>query len=350
MTSSKKKTRLIIASVVSLVVIVAIAFAWFTATDEVTNRFRTADTPDGNVEIVEVFDPPDDWKPGQKIIKQIGVVNLGEAPVLVRLTFEEMLKLIRPYTASGSAYNPASSAVPKLTNPTAYSSWFTLTGTPNAAINNLYIDSLPAGLQVKATAVTSGAGTPAEKTAYSFAIFGSPIASGDYAGRNQKVTADFAVATDGSGKVTVSNIQYYASTGKDSYAAVWATVRPTVANINTSRAEAAAALAQPTWYGNYIELNYTSASIDNTTPTSGKWYYNPADGYFYYIGLLNPGMISPNLLESLTLNSLAGNTYANLEFDLVVKMNAIQNTADALSGAWGISSGPLYNALSALCE
>ena len=75
MTKRKKNTRerraLVGALCTAAVIVAGSTFAWFTSTDEVTNRM-TASANYG-VSIVEDFTPPEDMTPGQKVNKDVSV-------------------------------------------------------------------------------------------------------------------------------------------------------------------------------------------------------------------------------------------------------------------------------------
>jgi len=80
---SKSRRRVLRASCLLAALIVAgSSFAWFTSKDEVTNRLSAS--ADYGVTIAEDFTPPENWVPGQKIEKNVGVVNTGNVDALVR--------------------------------------------------------------------------------------------------------------------------------------------------------------------------------------------------------------------------------------------------------------------------
>ncbi|MCL2512841.1 MAG: hypothetical protein FWF08_02975 [Oscillospiraceae bacterium] len=86
----------------------------------------------------------------------------------------------------------------------------------------------------------------------------------------------------------------------------------------------------------WIILNFGNISA---TPTDGLWYYNEDDGYFYYMGVLGAGQATPYFLESVTLSGDATGAYSGLHFDLIVNMEAIQNTKSAVESdtGWDLS-------------
>ena len=84
--SKKKKTskekRILIASLcIAAAVIAGSTFAWFSSTDEVTNRLSA--NADYGVSIVESFEPPTNWLPGQAVNKDVYATNTGNIGAFV---------------------------------------------------------------------------------------------------------------------------------------------------------------------------------------------------------------------------------------------------------------------------
>ena len=61
---------------------VCTTFAWFTSSDEVTNRLTASN--DYGVSIVESFTPPANWLPGQTVNKDVYAVNTGNIAAFVK--------------------------------------------------------------------------------------------------------------------------------------------------------------------------------------------------------------------------------------------------------------------------
>jgi alternate signal-mediated exported protein len=76
-----------------------------------------------------------------------------------------------------------------------------------------------------------------------------------------------------------------------------------------------------------------------TNAADDKWIYNPEDGFFYYIGKLSPSQGTSQLLDGVYTKQAAGNTYANMSYDLEVCMEAIQAVGSALSSSDGFGLG-----------
>ena len=84
--SKKKKTskekRILIASLcIAAAVIAGSTFAWFSSTDDVTNRLSA--NADYGVSIVESFAPPANWLPGQSVNKDVYATNTGNIGAFV---------------------------------------------------------------------------------------------------------------------------------------------------------------------------------------------------------------------------------------------------------------------------
>jgi len=80
-------------------------------------------------------------------------------------------------------------------------------------------------------------------------------------------------------------------------------------------------------------------STDNITIEYNTkfWYYDTADGYFYYKGVLKPGetTLEP-LFKEFIIDKDTGNEYRGLEADIIIKMECVQAAGDAIS-IWGKS-------------
>jgi predicted ribosomally synthesized peptide with SipW-like signal peptide len=339
---SKRTLAVCAASALAVIMIVSATFAWFTAKDSVVNHLEAARITDGSASIVEIFTPPTDWVPGQTVTKQVSVANNGTGDVLVRVSFEEALSLLNvPAAADDNPIVHVSNAskIPQLFNTTAYASW----SVPTVSSDFTAINGIPGGVTLKMQKLTAGG-----KDSYSFiALYEIP--SGTYAGQYQRVTADFDV--DGT-ELTVSNVKYWAFDGTTDTEAAWATfVEKQTGASATVRAATAIGSAIT---GDKIKLTYNANDkIVNATPQPDNWWYNAADGFFYYIGKLASGTISPRLLDSLTLDGSAGDSYSGMAFDLFVNLEAIQNTEAAItdSSGWNLTGQTdLINALKDYCE
>lgn len=90
--TSKEKRVLIAALCIAATVAAGSTFAWFSSSDEVTNRLSANAAYD--VTIAEDFTPPENWIPGQTIEKNVAVVNTGNTDAFVRTWLEGEMNLL----------------------------------------------------------------------------------------------------------------------------------------------------------------------------------------------------------------------------------------------------------------
>nr|WP_207705138.1 hypothetical protein [Enterococcus sp. 665A]MBO1342841.1 hypothetical protein [Enterococcus sp. 665A] len=90
-----------------------------------------------------------------------------------------------------------------------------------------------------------------------------------------------------------------------------------------------------------IRIGYSADVTDTTLLVNEKWVYNEDDGWFYYTVPVKSGETTKNLLEKLIFDSSMSTEYTNASYDLVVKMEAVQANADALTdtAGWHLGGG-----------
>jgi len=329
--SNFKHKKVILAVALAFAVILATAgtYAWFTASDNVVNRFESKSLG-GSVGIFERFTPPTNWKPGQEITKEVGVANTGETGALVRMSFDEALTVLANGGAISETAVQADSVsgtrIPVTMDPTAYN-------TASPSFTGVSDDDFASGHTTPDYVTILRSVSATDSTAIGYvAYFELGV------GKFQAIKlADGAIKTNAAGKIVLDTAKfgYRYYDGSVSTTADWTVGKPAVTATSALDAN--------------IALNFLNTSA---TINAGKWFYNTADGYFYYIGELLPGTTSPLLLNSVALDEDAGNEYAQITYDLNVKMEAIQNTADALA-EWVPNSGgtaALYAAMVAFCS
>lgn len=90
---------------------------------------------------------------------------------------------------------------------------------------------------------------------------------------------------------------------------------------------------------NGIQIEYDDfiVSLDKLAGDEGKnkWVYNKEDGYFYYTSPLGTGKTTNGLLKNLVFTNAVDTSYTNATYDLVVKMEAVQATGEALTDDQG---------------
>lgn len=326
-------------------------FAWFTSRDSVVNHLETDQLTNGDVKIVEVFDPEDPLNPGVDVNKDVGAVNTGSADALVRISFAEVLKKLANSGAASAAtavWNGGTTTIPQLVDSKAFASggaysaangWADITTAP-AGTFDLTGLSIPSGVTVLYKATVSGTKTTYQFVAY--ATIGSHVPATKYDGLLQNVSAEFAYNKT-TKAVTVKDNEWnfwQFDLATDSVKAKWAAltafadIDPTFGAAKTPAVTLPRTAAQS---DPLIELLFTSAVKTNIAQCNdGDWWYNQADGYFYYVGKLASGQATKNnLLDAVGLNAAADNSYCNLSYDLIVKMEGIQNVKEAIKSTAG---------------
>jgi len=392
-TNKTRKTVIVtLAIALGLVTILASTFAWWRAQDEVLNRLATKDGL-ANVSIQETFVEPDDWKPGQTITKEVSIVNTGSAPAMVRVSFEELLRIQSPAVAETDTFDLDSYKLgnkPMLYDVSAHwgsmvvgstdwnaDGWFEVTTTAGPGGIELAADYSP--VKVYAKHNTSGS-----TSSYEFVMV-APIASvptgglsgtdleeaeaynAAYAGKYQTVAftrewnnADKILTLKGPMDKSATPPVPFAAPRFMTYgpvvsqAADWRTAAFVAeTDIGSSDAERIInAMAAP-YGGNYNQKLLLNYDAQAQTLADDTWFYNEDDGYFYFIGIVEGGTNTSKLLESLKLDESASQDYySNMVFDLTVHSDAIQNTKDALAATdgWNLPAGALRTALEAFCE
>ncbi|MGG5368722.1 BsaA family SipW-dependent biofilm matrix protein [Enterococcus sp. AZ196] len=300
--NSRKKKAVGLSLIMVIVLVLIGTFAWFTSTDNVTNKFKTGALPDGSVKIVEDFEEPDGWTPGEEVKKEVGVLSNSDTDVVVRLSFKEALQKmeadgnkLKQYAFDTEQNDTDLVPVPSID--------FSNNGYDDPANLGLTVSGLPADVTIVGKQVFTNK--------YEFALYR------DVSGTLYKMDGDFSYDLQ-TKTVTVSNVKYLyyklgISSDKD-----WA-VAPHPADITKSALDTK------------ILLGY-SGDVDSGTVTTGKWAYDANGGWFYYIGTLAPGQTSPLILTSVTLDGSADNTYQLMDYSLDVRIEALQATEEAIDG------------------
>lgn len=319
--SSKKKKALGVSLIGAIVLVLIGTFAWFTSTDNVTNKFKTGALPDGSVKIVEDFDEPETWEPGQEVKKEVAVLSNSDTDVVVRLSFEETLQKMEADGNKLKQYSFDSEQTDDTLVPVP-SADFAANGYKTPTDLGLTVSGLPSGMIILGKEVFTNK--------YEFVIYR------EVSGKAYKMNADFTYDA-GTSTVTVANVMYlYYKLGAPIPPKDWTVpTSPLLTDIGKSALD------------DKILLGY-SADVIPGTPTTSKWAYDEVGGWFYYIGKLAPGETSPLILTTVTLDGTADNTYQLMDYALDVKIEALQATAEAIDGGGfpGIPSN-IANALKA---
>ncbi|MDR0813719.1 MAG: hypothetical protein LBO63_06960 [Oscillospiraceae bacterium] len=388
----KNKKLIGVAAVVLAIMTVASAsFAWFTSNDSITNHLESGQFSNGDVKLVEIFDPDTPLDPGVDVNKDVWAVNIGSVDALVRLSFAEVLqKLVADgnnpeqpeITNFGEVYGSTSKSTagvfPILFNADALATggayaapdWQNLATNPPANLT-VPAGTIPDGVTILYKALTANG-----KTTYVFVAYAA--LSGDYNGKYQAITANYKVSEAAPRTLTISGVNYQVVTqsptiekakwaalaGHDGDAYKTTNMNPAFDGLFGDFFTGIPAVPQltaqftddGTYYtfaktevdnaNHYIELVFAPSKV-TLVPTANKWWYNPADGYFYFVGKVAPGQSTPELLDAVRLNNGSDSIYNKLSYDLIVKMDAIQNLQEALNGTagWNVNVDDLTNEL-----
>lgn len=317
--NKNKKKWVVAATTLAAMAALAGTFAWFTSQDSAKNHFEGS-IAGSDVEVVETFTPPTDWKPGQKVNKDVAILNSGDYDSMIRVSFNEVL------TKLTDAYSKTSNDVTNLDGKTKDQVYlFPLSKTEGTWQDAKVVD----------TKMT--------------------VATGDYAGTYTLKAKEQVVTTDAGSTYRYASYwdngteQYYAKAGSYSraedgiitpstpefkYVDLAATpvnmdwTKPVYNPTLTIDANGNATVLAGSDTGKQITLDFVNLSA---TPTAGKWYYNANDGYFYYVGIVASQTQTPQLLDSVTLGNGADNSYSKVQFDLVVNSTSIQAAKEAVN-------------------
>ncbi|MGL5378344.1 BsaA family SipW-dependent biofilm matrix protein [Clostridium sp.] len=92
----------------------------------------------------------------------------------------------------------------------------------------------------------------------------------------------------------------------------------------------------------YLDISFTNLDDD--------WIYDENTRYFYYTKILKQKEISTVLLDKVTLSNSLPNSHKGMKYDLVVNMDAIEATKDALIDTWGTVDNELLDRLTTLFD
>lgn len=388
-----KKKKLVAASGLALLAFIAGTFAWINSQDQKINRVDAAAIKDDSVTVEETW-KPQDIIPGTEATKEVAVKNTGNVPVFVRVSYEEVLKHLTEKGAVTSRDNGwAVSATP---NPLADDIPVEYDGDKYVTQTNDYKDvtskvkdakaaALPDGVKVYAKgSVTKNPVTSAEVTTFNYSAF-FEYAPGKYQAMETTVSVTGG-NVEGSlvenWDFTMSKAKYSVYSGGYKYAvANWAAASLEGASPESTNAKASLLGSAGKKYD--VDYDYTIAAlglpaIPAVTVTTAadqipvansekkgvqtdkaalnvgginieygvdmgttadlkndKWVYNNEDGYFYFTSPLKSGATTPQLLKKLIFTNAIGKEYTNATYDLIVKMEAIQATKEALSDNTG---------------
>lgn len=354
--SNKKKIG-VLTSLFALFLILAGTFAWQSYTEWVKNHMQSRGYEEGKVTIVENFKPkPIDENP--TITKDVKVVNTSSSDSFVRISLEEMLQKLAAGAKAQGYTDATKTGFPVIVNSAMYTNTdagYKLLDSSQFSIkksDGTVVDA-PAGLKVYISADENSAGLYIEKSMtaadfpknFDFLANDAtvPVISGSFAGGDakvaQKVTGKVEKQADGS---YVFYTDKYANAdenfkiwgygvGLDAVKqADWAganqfvTATVTPGTVGQASSDSGITFNQP-------NVDGTSTTIATATK---DWFYNKADGYFYYTKVLKAGGTSSSVIQSVTFpDAKTDETYKIASYDLYVGLEAIPATKSALSAA-----------------
>lgn len=315
-----KKKWVVAATTLAAMAALAGTFAWFTSHDSAKNHFE-GNIAGNDVEVVETFTPPVDWKPGQEVNKDVAILNTGDYSSMIRVSFKEtMQKLLDAESKTSNDPTILNGKTKNQIYLTPLNDSATKTGTwtdSKVAPTTLTVAGGDyAGtytLKAKEQVVTTAAGST-----YRYVSYWDNGTAQYYA----KVGA-YSRAADGT--ITPSEAQFkYVDLASSSIDADW--TKPLYNPTITVDANGNAVI--PSKSDDKVSMKFVNLS---TTPTAGKWFYNAKDGYFYYVGIVGAQQQTPQLLDSVTLANTADNSYSKFQFDLTVNATAIQAAKEAVN-------------------
>lgn len=390
-----KKKLLVIATCLALLAVLAGTFAWINSQDQRINRVKTAAIKDGSVSVEETWTPKP-IIPGTDAVKEVAVTNSGSTPVFVRVSYEEVLKyLTNKGAVTSRATGWKASDKPSLSDDVpvefdgqkyidASSGYTEVTSKVKAGTAEL-----PKGVKVYAKgSVTKDPVTGEENTTFNYVTF-YEYAEGKYQAMDSFISvsggatagsvisnwsflmtkAEYSVYSDGySNKVSnwaASSIDGVSAEGQAVKASLLGSAGKkydteydyTLGTLGLSALPQATpstdASQIPLANGDKkgvqtdkaalgvagINIEYGSDIASAEALVNDKWVYNAEDGYFYFSSPINSGATTPHLLKKLVFTNLVGKEYTNATYDLIVKMEAIQATKEALtdSSGWNLS-------------
>lgn len=308
MKNLRKNKKFVLGASVALtaLMLAAATFAWFSAQDSVDNEFSTGGIPKDSVKVWEIFEKPEEWKPGQEVDKKVAVANLGKEAIFVRASFNETISkmkadptdatnlLVQKFDTEQSGLVP----VPT-TDYAADSTW------QEASAAGYTVTGLPAGTKLYVKDITVGADT---KIAYAAVSSANGVVSG-------KFDLD-----DSTKAITVTNAKFEYYERDTDVTENWTT---------TINADNTVSHVDPKIKLSYLNTNMAAPAAN------GKWFYNTTDGWFYYGGTVAGGSVSPTFLDSVTLDKNADNSYQYLDYKLTVNVEGLQATEAALE-QWNV--------------
>ena len=341
-----KGTLIAFALLYAFLVMLGSTFSWVTSSDQKGNEF--AGGMGIKAVIAEDFVQQNHWRPGENVTKIVSVLNDGTSPVFARVSFEEIISTKVPSSMPEPYEDPEEEGViPEYCRIDEWDAWEDADDVFDALVfleGTLPAD-MPDGVVVKVLE------SPADAQRNRYAIYQEMDTPGLY----RRMTALFSVS---GATLTVSNPRYWGYETTEVYEAdleaAWGLVNetgatatpPSAADIGRLIGDAGEKISIN--YANVINFPNAAAALTTVGTDEGKWFYE--NGFFYYIGKLEPGASTVSLMTGLTLADDADVTYSGMNLQFIVNLQALQLKAAALTDEWGLgTSSQLYAHLSSFC-
>lgn len=338
------KKKLAGASALALIALGAGTFAWFTSKDDVTNHFE-GQLAGNDIQIIETFEPETTWQPGEEINKDVAIANVSSYNALTRVSFTEVLNLLKDVTElryDGVTYVDSQGNVKTVEIPMVMPSnsdydsqgYTNVTASLTAPVSSVSVDGKTYDFNLFAKETSTN---PSQYSYVAQWVSGTEKAkayignTSNLINRDEKGNLSFENVTP---KISVVDKSYQAPKESDWTKPVYS---KTPDNVVTFKSE----------IDDNLELSFVNVT---EIPTQDKWYFNGADGYFYFVGNVAPGASTAQLLDSVKLLGGAGNEYSLFTYDLNVKAEGIQSAKEAVSETWATATGELATLLQAQCD
>ncbi|MFD1899439.1 hypothetical protein GQR36_03535 [Enterococcus termitis] len=293
---------------------------------------------------METFTPPTDWE--GEVAKKVTIANIGSFDQLVRVTFDESLAKLKDHESkritTGTALEGKTLAntylVPGTALPT--SSDFTNSTFEGGAPTISVLDGAFTGtytLKAKESKVTE----PTGEVTYTYRYVwerndGELFHASGITGFDRNASDEIKIRS-GAASLSYVDLEYAAATTGD-----WTTdpYNPAFTAVGTD------AWNVKSMIDNNIQITFNNITDDPTTPN--KWYFNTADGYFYYTSVVSAGNNTTQIINAVALVGNYDNSYSKLKYDLTVNAKGIQAFQGAVDEWVGTSNTTLSDALKAI--
>lgn len=334
----KDKRKKWLASAAALAAIAALVgtFAWFTSKDQARNEFEGA-LAGNDIEIVEDFTPPEKWEPGAEVNKDVAVKNTGDYKSLIRVSLNETIKKLvnsdSQFASTGSGLTKdAYLFLLRQTDLTGYSS-VEFSGTapkleiPNTVTQKVNEKSVAGNytLKVVQKESTVNGGTKYEYISFwennSEPTIKLHAKTGGYV-RDEADKTKIKIRPGNKAEFQYVNLEYAPEINGN-----WAGT-PGHTPVPSIDGDGSAAIWIEGKADKLVKIEFINLSKD---AKQGKWTYNQADGHFYYVGVVDPGAQTAQLIDSVKLDEKADNEYSKVKYKLEVNAKGIQAVKAAVN-------------------